>query len=76
MKDDDKNSGAHRMGENDSTEVAIKRPQGKDGRPARLVTIFGSLGPNGENRVHYVFDVGEPRLRRFHGAMVEQMFAP
>jgi Ni,Fe-hydrogenase III large subunit len=56
----DKNSGVLRMGENDLTEVAITRPQGKGGRPARLVTIFGSLGRNGEKYVHYVFDVGDP----------------
>jgi Ni,Fe-hydrogenase III large subunit len=48
------------MGENHLTDVAVKRPQGKNGRPARLVTLFGSLGPNRENRVHYVFDVGDP----------------
>lgn len=35
-------------------------PQTRDGRPARLVTLFGSLRPNRDKRVHYVFDVGEP----------------
>jgi len=35
-------------------------PHGKDGCVARLVTIFGSLGPNRQRRVHYVFDVGAP----------------
>jgi len=33
-------------------------PQAKDGCVARLVTVFGSLGPSRERRVHYVFDVG------------------
>ncbi len=33
-------------------------PLGRDGSVARLVTVFGSLGPNRERRVHYVFDVG------------------
>ena len=35
-------------------------PQTKEGRPARLVTIFGSLGSYGEKWVHYIFDVGIP----------------
>jgi Ni,Fe-hydrogenase III large subunit len=38
----------------------IKRPLGKDGKPARLVTLFGSLGRGGEKLVHYVFDVADP----------------
>jgi len=33
-------------------------PHVKDGCVARLVTVFGSLGPGRERRVHYVFDVG------------------
>jgi Ni,Fe-hydrogenase III large subunit len=33
-------------------------PQVRDGSVGRLVTIFGSLGPSRERRVHYVFDVG------------------
>jgi Ni,Fe-hydrogenase III large subunit len=35
-------------------------PQTKERVSARLVTIFGSLGPNREKRVHYIFDVGDP----------------
>jgi Ni,Fe-hydrogenase III large subunit len=35
-------------------------PQTKDGAAARLVTVFGSLGPRREKWVHYIFDVGEP----------------
>ena len=38
-------------------------PQAKDGCVARLVTIFGSLGPSCERRIHYVFDVGAERYR-------------
>ncbi len=38
-------------------------PRTKQGATARLVTIFGSLGPNREKRVHYIFDVGEPAYR-------------
>jgi Ni,Fe-hydrogenase III large subunit len=34
-------------------------PRTKGGATARLVTVFGSLGPRGEKLVHYVFDVGE-----------------
>jgi Ni,Fe-hydrogenase III large subunit len=33
-------------------------PRDKDDSFARLVTVFGSLGPNRERRIHYVFDVG------------------
>lgn len=33
-------------------------PQTKEGAPARLVAIFGSLGLNLEKRVHYIFDAG------------------
>jgi Ni,Fe-hydrogenase III large subunit len=36
-------------------------PQAKNGAPARLVTIFGSVDPKGGKRAHYIFDVGEPR---------------
>ncbi|HEV3483624.1 MAG TPA: NADH-quinone oxidoreductase subunit C [Candidatus Acidoferrales bacterium] len=32
----------------------------KNGGQSRLVAIFGSLGPHGEKRVQYVFDVGKP----------------
>lgn len=35
-------------------------PQTKEGRPARLVTIFGSPGSYGEKWVHYIFDLGIP----------------
>jgi Ni,Fe-hydrogenase III large subunit len=38
-------------------------PQTKEGRPARLVTIFGSLASNREKRAHYIFDVGDPDYR-------------
>jgi Ni,Fe-hydrogenase III large subunit len=48
------------MGENDSTPVAFTRPLTKNDTPARLVTIFGSLGRNGKKLVHYVFDVADP----------------
>ncbi len=36
-------------------------PRGRTGSVARLVTVFGSLGPEREKRVHYVFDIGEER---------------
>jgi Ni,Fe-hydrogenase III large subunit len=39
-------------------------PRDKDGSFARLVTVFGSLGPNRERRVHYVFDVGTHDYKR------------
>src|ERR1700690_4370251 len=35
-------------------------PQTRNGIPARLVTLFGSLGSRGEKRAHYIFDVGQP----------------
>ncbi len=35
-------------------------PPTNDGRRARLVTIFGSLGRQREKRAHYIFDLGEP----------------
>lgn len=35
-------------------------PLTKDGAPARLVTLFGSLGPAREKWVHYIFDLGRP----------------
>ena len=38
----------------------IQIPEGRDGRPARLVTLFGRLTEEGKKRVHYVFDVGKP----------------
>jgi Ni,Fe-hydrogenase III large subunit len=43
-----------------SPGTTLTLPQSKDGGPARLVTIFGSLSPHGARRVHYVFDAGEP----------------
>ena len=60
MKHEEKDSGTLRMGENYSTEGAVTRPLGKDGTPARLVALFGSLGQNGEKHVHYVFDAAAP----------------
>lgn len=38
-------------------------PQTEKGAPARLVTIFGTLSPIREKRVHYVFDIGRPDYR-------------
>jgi Ni,Fe-hydrogenase III large subunit len=38
-------------------------PRAKDGAVARLVTLFGSLGPSRERRVHYIFDAGDPDYR-------------
>ncbi|HKM90020.1 MAG TPA: NADH-quinone oxidoreductase subunit C [Candidatus Acidoferrales bacterium] len=35
-------------------------PQTAEGRPARLVTLFGSLDARGSKRVHYIFDDGSP----------------
>jgi Ni,Fe-hydrogenase III large subunit len=58
MRYEEKNSGAIRK--SDSNEAGVVRPLGKDGRPARLVTLFGSLGRDGEKYVHYVFDVADP----------------
>ncbi len=43
---------------NGGTALAI--PRTREGMLARLVTIFGSLGPGGEKRAHYIFDAGEP----------------
>ena len=40
--------------------ATITLPQSQDGAPARLVTIFGSVDPQGARRVHYIFDVGQP----------------
>jgi len=55
-----KNPGVAHTGENSPMPLAFTRPMAKDGTPARLVTIFGSLGLNGERLVHYFFDVGTP----------------
>jgi len=43
-----------------SPGTTLTLPPSKDGGPARLVTIFGSLSPHGARRVHYIFDAGEP----------------
>jgi Ni,Fe-hydrogenase III large subunit/Ni,Fe-hydrogenase III component G len=43
-----------------SPGMTLTLPESKDGGPARLVTIFGTLNPDGTKRVHYVFDVGKP----------------
>lgn len=40
--------------------AALAIPRTRDGALARLVTIFGSLGPSREKRAHYIFDAGEP----------------
>lgn len=41
--------------------ATLEVPGAKEGAPARLVTIFGSLGPARSKRVHYIFDVRQPR---------------
>ena len=41
-------------------EVPFSLPCLADGTLARLVTVFGRLGPGGQRRVRYVFDKGEP----------------
>ena len=48
---------------NDTSSVSFEIPRTNRGTPARLVTIFGSLGPNGEKGVHYIFDVGDAGYR-------------
>jgi Ni,Fe-hydrogenase III large subunit len=53
------------MTEKDSTGTMLAVPRTKEGASARLATIFGSLGPNREKRIHYIFDVGEPAYREF-----------
>ena len=40
--------------------VAPAIPRNKDGGPARLVTLFGSLDAQGKKRAHYIFDTGSP----------------
>ena len=45
------------------SEAEFAFPQTKEGDPARLVTVFGSLGPSRDKRVHYVFDTGDPDYR-------------
>lgn len=43
-----------------SRETMLTIPRARDGAPARLVTIFGSLAANHEKEVHYIFDLGDP----------------
>jgi len=43
-----------------SPETMITIPCTPEGAPARLVTIFGSLAPNHEKHVRYIFDLGGP----------------
>ena len=45
-------------GENGMQSFSI--PRLADGRPARLVTMFGRLGIKGQKRVRYIFDLGAP----------------
>lgn len=63
MKHEGKKSGTLRMDESVSIETAVTQPARGDGTPARLVTLFGSLGQSGEKRVHYVFDTGAATYR-------------
>ncbi len=49
-----------RNDEQASTATKLTLPLSNDGGQSRLVTIFGSLGPRKERRVHYVFDVEKP----------------
>jgi Ni,Fe-hydrogenase III large subunit len=44
-----------------SSGATLRIPHTKEGIPARLVTIFGSLDPSGEKRVHYIFDLGNSK---------------
>lgn len=46
--------------ESTSPGTTLTLPRSKDGGPARLVTIFGSLGRHGVKWAHYIFDVGNP----------------
>lgn len=50
--------------ERDPLGAMFTLPQAKNGCVARLVTIFGSLGPSRQRRVHYVFDVGTHDYRQ------------
>lgn len=63
MKDRGKPSGVLRTDENHAAEIALKPPLGRDGAPARLVTIFGSLGQDSARYVHYVFDTGNAKYQ-------------
>ncbi len=58
MKED--TSSVSRNDEQDFPVTSLTLPVSNDGGQSRLVTIFGSLGPHHERRVHYVFDVGKP----------------
>jgi Ni,Fe-hydrogenase III large subunit len=53
-------SSAFPHGKGISRETTIAIPCTQEGAPARLVTIFGSLAPNHEKHVHYIFDLGGP----------------
>jgi Ni,Fe-hydrogenase III large subunit len=44
----------------ENREVPFSLPRLADGTLARLVTLFGYLGPDGQKRVRYVIDVGRP----------------
>jgi len=44
----------------ENREAPFSLPRLADGTLARLVTLFGRLGPDGQKRVRYVFDVGTP----------------
>jgi Ni,Fe-hydrogenase III component G len=48
---------------NGTSRPAVEIPRTNRGTVARLVTIFGSLGPNGQKGVHYIFDVGDAGYR-------------
>jgi Ni,Fe-hydrogenase III large subunit len=50
-------------GERPSPGAMLTIPQTKEGAPARLVTIFGSLSSNRERWAHYIFDTGDPEYR-------------
>ena len=46
--------------EGENRQVPFSLPRLADGTLARLVTLFGRLGPDEQKRVRYVFDVGTP----------------
>jgi Ni,Fe-hydrogenase III large subunit len=46
--------------ESENQRAPFSIPRLADGAPARLVTLFGRLGPDGQKHVRYVFDVGTP----------------
>ena len=45
------------------SEMGFALPQTNEGAPARLVTVFASVGPSRDKRVHYVFDTGDAGYR-------------